>query len=324
MPRIDLDTSVGPASFEYTIGTPTETSTTSIVPGLPTVLLIHPVYGNSRIFHLVYANPQLRRFNLVSMDLRGHGWTSGRIDEDYGRETAARDVLTLMMAIFAPEKVLSLFLMSPLPLTEPPEIAEGREEVFAYWREAFQTPDGGIVADGVSLDEAAIQDSKIGARQLGYNDADTPLRKAQVSYSYPSQSFPFLMRYGMAPAMRNWAYENLGAAYIVTVKFFVNRTPHSIEELARIRCPVALVHCSADVAYPIKYTEAVQDLLYRAGIDARSSRSKVQRTTATLRIQTIFSIFADLPPVPATVESPFLADLVAFGLLEDDDSSGPW
>jgi pimeloyl-ACP methyl ester carboxylesterase len=77
------------------------------------------------------------------------------------------------------------------------------------------------------------------------------------------------MRYGMAPAMRNWAYDNLGAAYIVTVKFFVNRTPHSIEELARIRCPVALVHCSADVAYPIKYTEAVQDLLYRAGIDAR-------------------------------------------------------
>ncbi|KAJ7840238.1 hypothetical protein B0H13DRAFT_2101178 [Mycena leptocephala] len=179
-----------------------------------------------------------------------------------------------------------MYILDSLPA---PEIAEGHSG-------------RGIVADGVSLDEAAIQDSKIGARQLGYNDADTPLRKA-------------LMRYGMAPAMRNWAYENLGAAYIVT--------------LARIRCPVALVHCSADVAYPIKYTEAVQDLLYRAGIDARILTIEVQRTTATtnaLLYEFLMGVCneADLPPVPATVESPFLADLVAFGLLEDDDSSGPW
>jgi hypothetical protein len=55
MPQIDLETSAGPASFAYTISTPTVTSATQIVQGIPTVILIHSVYVNSCLFHRTFA-----------------------------------------------------------------------------------------------------------------------------------------------------------------------------------------------------------------------------------------------------------------------------
>jgi pimeloyl-ACP methyl ester carboxylesterase len=139
------------------------------VQSIPTVILIHPVYSPSFIFHrtcirafrsfklrlllaAVYADRRMRRFNLVTMDLRGYGWTLAKVEDTYGREVAAQDVLNLMvlrylyfpdsssilvsqdalsisachvmggsigaMAILAPAKVLSLFMLSPVPLTE--------------------------------------------------------------------------------------------------------------------------------------------------------------------------------------------------------------
>jgi hypothetical protein len=39
----------------------------------------------------------MRRFNLVTMDLRGYGWTLAKVDDTYGREVAAQDVLNLMV-----------------------------------------------------------------------------------------------------------------------------------------------------------------------------------------------------------------------------------
>jgi pimeloyl-ACP methyl ester carboxylesterase len=107
----------------------------------------------------IYADARLRRFNLLTLDLRGHGPTSASVDDTYGRETAARDVLNLMvctashrrffkyfcllyaqdalkiptshlmgvsigscialqMAIFAPDRVLSVLMFSPLPQIE--------------------------------------------------------------------------------------------------------------------------------------------------------------------------------------------------------------
>lgn len=36
---------------------------------------------------------------MVTMDLRGHGWTSAKVEDTYGRELAARDVLNLMVSV---------------------------------------------------------------------------------------------------------------------------------------------------------------------------------------------------------------------------------
>ncbi|KAJ7346174.1 hypothetical protein DFH08DRAFT_701642 [Mycena albidolilacea] len=90
MPRISLETTTGSENFAYTITTPTDTSTTEIVQGLPTVLFLHPVYIGSAIFHPIYADTRLRRFNLVAMDLRGHGWTTAKVEDTYGSEVAAQ------------------------------------------------------------------------------------------------------------------------------------------------------------------------------------------------------------------------------------------
>jgi pimeloyl-ACP methyl ester carboxylesterase len=115
MPHISLETVTGSENFAYTIATPTDKSTTNIVQGLPTVLFLHPVYVSSAIFHrepryefreftshlcwvsAVYADTRLRRFNLVAMDLRGHGWTTAKVEDTYGSEVAAQDVLKLMV-----------------------------------------------------------------------------------------------------------------------------------------------------------------------------------------------------------------------------------
>jgi pimeloyl-ACP methyl ester carboxylesterase len=174
---MDLESSTGLGSFHYTLSTPTDANAEATVEGTPTLVLVHPIVLASEIFHrksnalvnmfssnkemlaAIYADPRLRRFNLLTMDLRGHGLTSAGADDTYGPETAARDVLNLMvsaavpasfyscfkclfaqdalkvraahvmglsygscvalqMTISAPERVLSLFILSPLPLTE--------------------------------------------------------------------------------------------------------------------------------------------------------------------------------------------------------------
>ncbi|KAJ7837689.1 Alpha/Beta hydrolase protein [Mycena olivaceomarginata] len=168
MPLIDLETSTGPGSFRYTLSTPAGANAEAIVQGTPTLVLIHPIALGSEMFHPIYADPRLRRFNLLMLDLRGHVSTSATVDpHTYGRETAAKDVLHLMvytayssfkvfvhpghskipashlmgvsmgscialqMAIFAPERVLSICIFSPLPLIEPPEVMAGRQEIWA-------------------------------------------------------------------------------------------------------------------------------------------------------------------------------------------------
>ncbi|KAJ7817022.1 hypothetical protein B0H14DRAFT_2374231 [Mycena olivaceomarginata] len=91
MPLIDLETSTGPGSFRYTLSTPADANAEAIVQGTPTLVLIHPIALGSEIFHPIY-------FNLLTLDLRGHGSTSATVDpHTYGRETAAKDVLHLMV-----------------------------------------------------------------------------------------------------------------------------------------------------------------------------------------------------------------------------------
>ncbi|KAJ7362598.1 Alpha/Beta hydrolase protein [Mycena albidolilacea] len=270
MPSMDLESSTGLDSFHYTLSTPTDANAEATAEGTPTLVLIHPIVLASEIFHPIYADPRLRRFNLLTMDLRGHGLTSAGADDTYGPETAARDVLNLMdalkvraahvmglsygscvalqMTISAPERVLSLFILSPLPLTEPPEIIAGRNEIWDCWMDAFSDPQ--------NVDTLALADMLTGGMQLGWNNRETNLGKVLVTNAIPH-------------AIRNWAPQNFDLFQAVTMKFYMNRIPHSVESLARIRCPVAIVHCSEDIAYPIHHAEELLNLMLCAGIDAQ-------------------------------------------------------
>ncbi|KAJ7430751.1 Alpha/Beta hydrolase protein [Mycena galericulata] len=333
MPLISLETLAGPGSFHYTVSTPTKAHADAIVPGIPTLVMLHPVYIASPIFHPIFADARLRRFNLVTFDLRGHGGTTACVEDTYVRETAARDALRLMealklpachlmgvsmgacialqMAVLAPEKVLSIFMLSALPLVEPPEAAEGRQEIWDCWVAAFEDPH--------NVDDAAIKDAVVGALQLAYNNRETTLSRALVSQAIPD-------------GLKNWAPGNFEAFHTVSVKFFLNRAPHPVSRLSRIACPIALIHCSDDVAYPIHYSEELLDLLQNGGIDARIHRiegaphfgnvTHWKETNALLyEFLLANSKGAGIPPLQPNVESPFLTDLIQFGLRDKESDS---
>ncbi|KAJ7175062.1 Alpha/Beta hydrolase protein [Mycena crocata] len=334
MPLIHLETLSGLGTFHYTISTPTEDDATTVTPGLPTLVLVHGMYTTSIIFHPMFADVHLRRFNLVTMDLRGFGPTTATIEDTYGRAAAAQDFLGLMkalnlppchvmgvsvgssialeMAILAPEQILSLFMLSPLPLVEPQDANDGRQEIYDIWVQAYENPD--------AFDESAIADSLAGTLQLTYNsDTELPFVKAATA---------FIMRYGQC----HWVKSRLDECYTAGVKFFMDPPP-TAESLARIRCPVALVHCGADMAYPIAYTEERRDLLQTAGVDAKISviegaphagNATHPKETNTMLCEFVLanSPGLDIPPPRASVKSPFLEALLECGLKADEDEDG--
>lgn len=119
MPSVKIKTKAGSVNFSYTISTPTSTSAKKIDKNLPTIIFVHPVYIASSIFqseifmysvvlkagsprrrHLAqFADAHLRRFNLVTLDLRSHGETGGKVTKSYGQEEAADDVIKFMVCL---------------------------------------------------------------------------------------------------------------------------------------------------------------------------------------------------------------------------------
>ncbi|KAJ6474767.1 Alpha/Beta hydrolase protein [Mycena sanguinolenta] len=267
MPLIDLQTKTGWESFAYIVSTPTQDCAESIEQGVPTILLIHPSYAMSGIFHPMYEDPRLRRFNLVAMDLRGHGRTTAQVQDTYTSEVAAHDLLALMdaldisachvagvsigasislqMAILSPERVLSLFMLSPPPLLEPAHSIEGRQEIFECWKEGFQ-----------NSDNVAVEDAIVGGLQLAFNNAETPFSKALNSVIVDC-------------ATRIWSENNLDVMYTVTVRCLENQAPPDAFALARVRCPVQLIHCAADLVYTRECAEELLATLRIAKIDAK-------------------------------------------------------
>ncbi|KAJ6587276.1 Alpha/Beta hydrolase protein [Mycena sp. CBHHK59/15] len=332
MPYIDLHSAGGPGRFYYNISTPTESSAKSVDKALPTVILLHPVYIASQVFHPQLADPQLRRFNLVTLDLRGHGETSAKVRGTYGQEEAAQDVIKLMddldlpashimglsmgacialqMAILFPDRVLSLFMASSIPLKEPQEVAEGRQEIYDCWEEGFRDPE--------NVNVTAISDAIIGSLQLAYNNTETSLTTSLASGA-------------QGQAMRNWSTD-FDTFHTVTVKFFTNRDPHPVSSLSRVRCPITLIHCSADVAYPIEYCNELLELMKSAQLDVNvqviDGAPHFGSVTHPKEMNALLFEFVmrhsggmDVPPAQAVVVSPFYEDLVKHGLLKHDSDS---
>ncbi|KAF7316120.1 AB hydrolase-1 domain-containing protein [Mycena indigotica] len=320
MPSVKVKSIAGSATIHYTISTPKNPSAKSIDKNIPTVIFLHPVYIASELFELQFADPSLRRFNLIALDLRGHGETSGKIGATYGREEAAADIakfmealrlppchfvgvsmgacISLQVSISFPEKALSLTMISPLPLTEPEDVAEGRMEIHDCWVEAFK---------GSKVDQIALLDSVCGALQLGFSGQETSLIKALTARA--------LVEYRIA-----------------TVDFFTKRKAQTSAAVSRIICPIKLVHCGADIAYAIEYTQEVRALLRANGVDVQlvevpgaihfgnvSNPKEINAHIAESVLQN--SSGMTIPPVQPNVVSPFTAGLKKAGYREDDEDS---
>ncbi|KAJ6453388.1 Alpha/Beta hydrolase protein, partial [Mycena sanguinolenta] len=326
MPRITLETTTGSESFAYTISIPAQDRAERIAQGVPTILLLHPSYVPSAIFHPMYEDTRLRRFNLVSMDFRGHGGTSAKVEDTYTTEVAAHDCLKLMdalgiseyhvagvsmgasvalqMAIQAPEKVLSLFLLSPPPLTEPADSIEGRREIYECWKHGFENDDKDAVGDGV-----------FGGLQMAYNNTETPFSKALTAVTIDSDT-------------RNWT-NNVDVMYTVTVGYLQNQKPHVAADVARIQCPVLLLHCNGDVIYTRESAEELLALLQSAGVDATldvlegaphyGNVTHSNKANAILYDFVVANALSDLPDSPTSPQSPFLEQFAGFGLSDDDN-----
>ncbi|KAJ3795383.1 Alpha/Beta hydrolase protein [Lentinula aff. detonsa] len=272
MPYVEVTSSTGKTIFKYTICTPASEEANEIDKGLPTLLFIHPVSIAEHIFHAQFNDPQLRRFNLVSFDLRGgHGGTTGdRVPTHYGQAEAAEDTIKLMdalhlppchfvamssgttiavqVAVTEPERVLSLFLISHLCLEIPPEIAEGHQEVYDLWASAFPN-ESTVLID-------TIYDAGFGNSQYMFTTPQlSPLVTAMIRITYPV-------------AMVKWSYHYLDQFRVMNLDFYLNRKSHTKSALARIIGSVKLVHGSEDIAYPRSYSEEFLKHLNKAGVDA--------------------------------------------------------
>ncbi|KAF8191136.1 Alpha/Beta hydrolase protein [Pholiota molesta] len=275
MPSVDIETSGGPFSFSYSIATPTSHSAKQITPKIPCILFVHSIYLGQECFEFQFADKNLRQFNLIAIDMRGHGETKGTIGDALltPAETAA-DVDLIMeklnlppchlfglsngctvaqhLAVSYPNRVLSLTLCSPVPPEESEDNIAGLREVFQYWILRCQPADPKREFDAEMEDEVIT-----GANQYLYNYKDKTSRHVDA-----------ILNYGLVKAHRCWTGtpEKLKECETVNVDWVIKRKPIPVEQLGKISVPVSIIHCYEDVPYPLHYAQELKDRLSEAGV----------------------------------------------------------
>eukprot|EP00914_Ancora_sagittata_P013104 GHVO01025532.1.p1 GENE.GHVO01025532.1~~GHVO01025532.1.p1 ORF type:complete len:339 (+),score=41.52 GHVO01025532.1:79-1095(+) len=328
MPSIKVDKLPGGSvTFKYSIVTPTSNSAKKIDPKLPTVLFFHPVFMSQEIFTFQFGDQRIRQFNLVSVDMRSHGETKGKVPKEFGQEMAADDMarfmtkmnlppchifalslgttIALQLAVSYPDKVLSLFLISPLGLEEPHDAAEGRQAIHDAWVDGWR---------GGSANQEELSYAVRGALELAFYDRNQTIVQALVALVIPN-------------SMKNWNASHLEDYRLSTLDIFLNRRPHTVEELRNIKVPVKLIHGLEDVAYPLEYTQEFLDLLKKAGIDASlevihgaSHFGCVEHHQLTNPIfyDFISQQVGRFPPPPKAIASPWESMIKMRGWIKDE------
>ncbi|KAJ3885549.1 Alpha/Beta hydrolase protein [Lentinula edodes] len=276
MPFAEVTSSTGKTKYKYTISTPNSEEAEQIDASLPTIVFFHPVFLAEHTFHVQFSDKRLRQYNLVSFDSRGHGKTTGDPAPDwYGHVEAAEDAIQLMalnsldlppchlvgvssatntaleIAVMEPERVLSMFLISPLCLEVSTEVAEGHHEIENLWTSAF--PDNKTVLKDL------IYDAEFGEKQFLFSEPQlSSLSSAMWSISSKT-------------AERRWCYPFLDQYRTLAHGLKVNCSSQDETSLARITCPVKLIHGTEDVAFSERYFERFLQQLLDAGVDASLS-----------------------------------------------------
>ncbi|ESK90024.1 alpha beta hydrolase [Moniliophthora roreri MCA 2997] len=270
MPFVNVQTATGNVRYNYTICTPTSTDASSLEPNLPTVLFIHTILTTQIIFHSQFADPRLRRFNLVAFDTREHGETVGEhIPLKYDEVDAMEDTVkfldaislppchicglgsgttvALQLALKHPTRVLSLTFFSPLCIEEPPEVTEGFGEVFGRWTSALPDAD--------TVDEELLQEAFMGLAEYAFTNIESASKLALTIGWYINEC-----------NRRRWTYEKLGACKMLIMDFMANRKGHTTSELAQITCPIVLVTAGNGVGYPSDFAERFHKQLETAKV----------------------------------------------------------
>ncbi|PFH47710.1 hypothetical protein AMATHDRAFT_67041 [Amanita thiersii Skay4041] len=274
MPFVEVDTSVGRIKFSYVITTPSSISAEKLSPNFPTIVFLHSICPTKETFERQFDDPRLRQFNLVTLDFRGAGETAGAMNpKSYSPSETARDVYNIFQALKFPachlfgvaggstvalelasnhpQLVLSLTLCSPLSPTELDDVAYGRRQICEYWHEYNR----GLLAGKPSVDETLMDDVVTGAVQLMFNNKGTPLALAmtKIIHTY---------------ALKNWCQspQQLIDYESACVSWFLNRKPMTGEQYKEIQCPVSIIHCKEDVAYPFQVARDLQSNLQSAGV----------------------------------------------------------
>ncbi|KAJ4488755.1 Alpha/Beta hydrolase protein [Lentinula edodes] len=269
MPFVQVKTRSGRIKFNYTISTPNSDSAENINPDLPVLLCFHSL-AFPHVFHSQFADPLLRKFNLVVFDFRTHGDTEGEdLPEGYGIKEAAEDSLAFMdalrlpachfvaidygspialqIAIDHPDRALSLFFVSQICLKEPPDVCEGHRQVYDSWTSAFPAPD--------QFDVELGMEGGYGFSQFMFSNKMTNLAQALFNATFPL-------------CQKHWGYHGKRNFRVATLDLLCGRQSQTKAALSRLRCPVKLVYGTDDVAYNQDYSEEFLQDLEDAGVEA--------------------------------------------------------
>ncbi|KAJ3885055.1 Alpha/Beta hydrolase protein [Lentinula edodes] len=187
MPFVEVTSSTGKTKFKTTISTPNSEDAEKIDASLPTIVFFHPAFLAEHAFQAQFSDQRLRQYNLLSFDCRGHGKTTGDPAPNwYGHVEAAEDAIQLMalnslglppchlvgvssatntvleIAVMEPERVLSMFLVSPFCLEVPTEVAEGHHEIENLWTSAFP--------NNKTILKELIYDAEFGEKQFLFSE----------------------------------------------------------------------------------------------------------------------------------------------------------
>ncbi|KAF9254152.1 alpha/beta-hydrolase [Marasmius fiardii PR-910] len=344
MPLVSVETRSGRVEFNYHISTPEETSAKTIKPDLPTVLFIHPCYISSIAFHSQFRCAKLRRFNLVALDLRCHGYTTGApVKSPYSVVEAAEDIVGFMdaalippshivalsmstmisfeLAISFPERCLSLFQLSPVGLPRTDAFMEGFNQIHDLWRE-------GMVHD----DPLMLRDSLDGVKQFSYSERE---------FGYGARSSALVdatFNLILARGCEIWGPSPEGVEQFneTTIRFFTNSKLRTVAEFEKIRVPVMLVHGGGDLIIEIEYVKSFGKMLDEAGVSWELTvvphaphiiNSDFGDRTTLLSVNPILHDFVirstrhsiRLPPLPKKIRSPWDDMLRDVGYENDSD-----
>ncbi|KIK54232.1 hypothetical protein GYMLUDRAFT_1024069 [Collybiopsis luxurians FD-317 M1] len=248
MPFVKVSTSTGNIKFHYTIGTPTCSNAKTINAGLPVLLFFHALAFHN-VFHSPFGDPLLRKFNLVTFDLRYHGETTcDTLPNKYEAEEAAEEALALMDAlqlppchfiamqivVTKPEKALSILLMSHLCLEEV------RTEMNNLWYSPHPEAQSDVAFPGYS--------------QFAFGGELSNLALALASYCHSCN-------------LKNWDSDHSIEYTLATYKFVIRRRDYSQDALSWIACPVKLLHGGNNFAYPESYMQELVHNLQQAGVN---------------------------------------------------------
>lgn len=112
--------------------------------------------------------------------------------------------------------------------------------------------------------------------QLGFNGVQTSLVSACVLLAHNNvlglSLIPLHFRLtarALPQAMKNWvsAPGKFDVHQQVTVEFFVKRVPQPHSQLVKVKCPIVLIQCGDDIAYPVEYAEEVLQSMKNAALD---------------------------------------------------------